>query len=75
MQTSPRLRILLALLAAAAISTGCGGGGAKVEAKTTNTSTTMGQELMDIDAAYKQGIITQDQYDRSKKEILDRYNK
>ncbi len=39
--------------------TGCGGGGATMEAR----STTTGQELMDIDTAFKQGIITEQEYD------------
>jgi hypothetical protein len=73
MQKQHILRTVLALIASAAITTGCGGGGAKVEA--TSTSTTMGQELMDLDAAYKQGIITQEQYEKSKKETLKRYEK
>ena len=65
----------LALVATAVFVTGCGGGGAKVQASTTTTTTTMGQELMDLDAAHKKGIINDDQYNRSKKEILKRYEK
>jgi hypothetical protein len=60
------------LTAAALLAIGCGGGGAKVEA--TSTSTTMGQELMDLDAAYRQGIIEQSEYEASKKRILKRYS-
>ncbi len=48
--------------------TGCGGGGATMEAR----STTTGQELMDIDTAYKQGIITEKEYESKKKEIMKR---
>jgi len=66
-------RALTAVAVAILITVGCGGGGAKVEA--TSTNTTMGQELMDLDAAYKQGIIDEKQYDKSKKDILKRYKK
>jgi hypothetical protein len=49
---------------------GCGGGGARaaVEAKTT----TKGQELLDLKKALDQGIITQKEYDKQKKQILKR---
>ena len=47
---------------------GCGGGGAKVKA----TNTTVGQELMDLEKAYKYGIITEKEYNKTKSEILKR---
>ncbi len=49
--------------------TGCGGGGADqtMQARTTTT----GQELQDLDAAYKKGVITEDQYKEQKEKILD----
>ncbi len=50
---------------------GCGGGGAKVEA--VSTTTTMGQELQDLEAAYQKGIITESEYNSGKKNIMDRY--
>ena len=50
---------------------GCGGGGAKVEA--VSTTTTMGQELQDLEAAYQKGIITEKEYDTGKKRIMERY--
>ena len=34
-------------------------------------STTLGQELMDLEAAYKKGIITEEQYNRLKNTIID----
>ncbi len=55
----------LTLLAASGL-TGCGGGGATMEAR----STTTGQELMDLDQAYKSGIITEKEYESKKKEIM-----
>jgi hypothetical protein len=45
---------------------GCGGGGAKVHA----TSTTLGQELVDLQKAYNEGIITEKQYNEQKKKLL-----
>jgi Short C-terminal domain len=45
---------------------GCGGGGAQVKAK----QTTLGQELTDLDKAYKEGIITEKEYNKAKKDIL-----
>ena len=47
---------------------GCGGGGeARIEARTT----TLGQELQDLKSAYDQGIITENEYKRKKKDLLD----
>jgi hypothetical protein len=47
---------------------GCGGGGTNV--KTTNT--TVGQELVDLDKAYKDSIITEKEYNDTKSKILKR---
>lgn len=49
--------------------TACGGGGATMQASTT----TMGQELIDLDQSYKEGIITEQEYEKAKKAILDKY--
>jgi hypothetical protein len=49
---------------------GCGGGGAK--ATVTSTDTTVGQELLDLDKAYKDGILTEKEYEKQKKKILKR---
>jgi hypothetical protein len=50
--------------------TACGGGGAKVQ----TSSTTMGQELMDLEASYKQGLISEKEYNSARKKILKKYN-
>lgn len=62
--------ILLTLLVLSL--TGCGGGGADV--KTTTHSTTMGQELMDLNESYKKGILTEKEYKKAKENIMERYD-
>ncbi len=62
--------ISLILLFASALGA-CGGGGADVKAVTTTT--TMGQELQDLEKAHKDGLISDSQYDKAKRDILDRY--
>ncbi len=47
---------------------GCRGGKAKVEA--TTTTTTLGQELMDLQKAYEKGIITEKEYKEVKERII-----
>jgi len=48
----------------------CGGGGAKVSTQTH--ATTVGQELLDLDKAYKSGLISEKEYNKSRKNILSR---
>ena len=50
----------------------CGGGGAKTSVNAS--STTMGQELMDLNSSYEQGLISANQYKRAKKDILHKYD-
>ncbi len=64
-------KLLVIAFVSAFMLTGCGGGGAKVE--TTTTNTTMGQELMDLNTSYKQGLLTEKEYDKAKKSIMKRY--
>lgn len=61
-----RIWMLAGMLMTGALLTGCGGGGARVDAKTS----TVGQELIDLDAAYKQGVISEKEYNKLKSEIL-----
>jgi len=46
--------------------TGCGGGGAEIIA----SSTTLGQELIDLQDAYDKGVITKEEFDKTKKKLL-----
>jgi len=63
-----RLILAIVLLFSTTSFIGCGGGGAKVDA----TGTTVGQELMDLEKAYNEGVITEKQYKEQKKKILKR---
>ena len=52
---------------------GCGGGGAEV--KTHSYSTTLGQELKDLEEAYQKGIITEKQYQDAKEKLIEQRTK
>ncbi len=62
-------KLILSLLMVLTL-TACGGGGAEIQ----STTTTMGQELMDLNESYKQGILTKDEYDDAKESIMERYD-
>lgn len=49
---------------------GCGGGGAELQSRTSTT--TVGQELIDLKAAYDKGVISKDEYLSQKEKILER---
>ncbi|MGB3211430.1 MAG: hypothetical protein WBB19_12055 [Desulforhopalus sp.] len=49
----------------------CGGGGAKVES--TMSTQTLGQQLIDLDKAYKEGVITEKEYEKSKEGLIKKY--
>ncbi len=50
---------------------GCGGGGAEVRTHTT----TLGQELKDLEEAYHKGIITEKQYEKAKERLIEQRTK
>jgi hypothetical protein len=68
---SLRITAMIVLLFFSGGLIGCGGGGAKVT--TTTTTVTLGQQLIDLDAAYKKGALDEKQYNKAKKELLDKY--
>ena len=75
MNNSKFLTVLLAfLLMVSATACGCLGGGSGGEAKVQSTTrtTTLGQELQDLDAAHKKGIISDEEYEKKKSELLER---
>jgi uncharacterized membrane protein len=53
---------------------GCRGGG-KAKVESTTTTTTLGQELMDLQKAYEQGIITEKEYKEAKEKIMKQRTK
>ncbi len=62
--------VVLVLLLFCASFISCGGG-AKVQSEITTTS--LGQELTDLEKAYKAGVINKTEYDRAKKGLMKRY--
>ncbi len=55
------------IILAAAMTLSCGGGDAIIEP----SRGTQGQQLLDLKKAYDEGIITKDEYEDAKEEILD----
>ena len=54
----------------------CGGKKSQTEDNKPETiTTTLGQELIDLDKAYKDGIITQKEYEKAKKALLEKRTK
>lgn len=69
-----RKGIVLALAGAVMICltlTSCGGGGAKVESSVSTQ--TLGQQLIDLDKAYKEGVITEKEYKKAKEGLLEKF--
>lgn len=56
-------------LALALTLAGCGGGG---DVQSTVNTQTVGQELMDLQKARDSGALTQQEYERQRKAILER---
>lgn len=50
----------------------CGGGGSRPVQNTTTMTTTKGGELMDLKKAFDEGIISEREYDKQRKIILER---
>lgn len=65
-----RLTVLVTCLLVLAFAlAGCGG---TTRIETTN-SVTLGQELIDLDKAYKDGVISEKEYKNAKESILEKY--
>ena len=66
---------LTMMTVAALCMNACGGGGAQVKSEQANYSTTLGQELKDLEDSYKKGIITQKQYEEAKEKLIQQRTK
>lgn len=64
------LRLLAVTTLMLSTLSACGGGGAKVS--TESHSTTIGQELLDLDKAYQNGLISEKEYNQARKKIMSR---
>jgi hypothetical protein len=60
---------LAVVIFAAVLMNGCGGTNVQQAPQTT-----LGQELLDLEKAYTSGIISESEYKRLRKDILNRYD-
>jgi len=66
-----RVLTIFVLLTIPAGMLGCGGGGAELKQQTTTT--TLGQELQDLDDAYKKGLLDEKEYEKVRKELIEKH--
>lgn len=59
--------LLAVAIGCAAIPGGCGG-----STKVENRTTTTGQELQDLEEARNKGLLTEDEYNKKRQEIMKR---
>ena len=64
------LIIAVLLILTVGLTTGCG---RKATATVETSSTTLGQELVDLQQAYEKGIITEKEYNDLKKKAIKKY--
>jgi hypothetical protein len=64
------LVVLFTVFIVAPALVGCGGG-TEVKQSTSSYSTTLGQELQDLDAAYQKGLLTEKEYKEAKKKLIE----
>lgn len=68
--------LMLAVMMVTALGlSGCGGGDTEVRSEQSTYTTTLGQELKDLEDAYKKGIITEKQYEESKEKLIEQRTK
>lgn len=53
----------------------CGSSKEVIVPQSQTTTTTLGQELQDLEEAYKKGAITKDEYEAAKKKIIEQRTK
>jgi hypothetical protein len=67
-----RMGALILIVLVSVGLTDCGGRKTKPDVKTETITTTLGQELLDLNKAYKDGIITQKEYEKAKQALIDK---
>jgi hypothetical protein len=73
MKAAKLLAALMAIVSALIIAGCCGGGNTTQEKQTQVTSQpTVGDQLQDLDKAYKSGAITKEEYDKLRKDVMDK---
>ena len=50
----------------------CSGDKKKAKSESITVTTTLGQELLDLKKAYKDGIITEKEYEKAKKALIEK---
>jgi ABC-type glycerol-3-phosphate transport system substrate-binding protein len=71
-----KILIVCALTVLMTLTTvGCGGSKEAVKSEPVTITTTLGQELQDLDKAYKDGIITEKEYNKAKKALIENRSK
>jgi uncharacterized protein YceK len=63
----------LLLLLVTFLLSGCGGESTRIASETHTT--TIGQELLDLDRARQRGIITEREYEQAKDDVIRRYHR
>ncbi len=68
------LALLMAIVFALNIAACCGGHSTTVQEKQTEviSQPTVGDQLQDLDKAYKNGAITKEEYDKLKQDIMNK---
>jgi uncharacterized lipoprotein YehR (DUF1307 family) len=67
-----RVGALILIVLVSVSLTACGGKKTKTDVNTETVTTTLGQELLDLNKAYKDGIITQKEYEKAKQALIDK---
>ena len=65
-----KVRALTACIAVALVCGGCFGGGATV--KTSTTTVSIGQQLIDLQNSYKSGAMNEKQYQKAREDLIKR---
>ena len=67
--------VVMMLIVGAYLVGCCGGKKETVVVPQSQSTTTLGQELQDLDEAYKKGAITKDEYEAAKKKLIEQRSK